>query len=324
DLPTRTRLRLPVPALLAGIQSGRRRDLDRHRRLHRPSHPSIFCTDMNLPSPASRADNGPGYPRYFRIAGQWINSYTVFLCVGIYLGILVIAALAQSSGMPPLRVGPWLTRARDHRSGRRESVSPARLPPALFWKERLSKRVERQRWWLEPLRRVARDGSLFLRGRAPARHSRERLLRFPGRWHSRGRLLGAARLRVQWLLRRPGNARLVRRVPARHPRRAPTARPRTVSGNGLVAPRRHRVHLALAQILPAGKLRAGRPGVVWTGSLFPGTPARSPGSHRWPRAHQSMRRRRTRLGRRRRFAGEGIRIVSRVCRQRRRTDFPGY
>ena len=35
-----------------------------------------------------------------------------------------------------------------------------------------------------------------------------------------------------------------------------------------------------------------------------------------------MRRRRTRLGRRRRFAGEGIRIVSRVRRQRPRTDFP--
>ena len=29
------RLRLPVPTLLAGIQSSRRRDLDRHRRLHR-------------------------------------------------------------------------------------------------------------------------------------------------------------------------------------------------------------------------------------------------------------------------------------------------
>src|SRR5262249_19919756 len=38
DLATRTRLRLPVPALLAGIQFSRRRDLDRHRRLHRPSH----------------------------------------------------------------------------------------------------------------------------------------------------------------------------------------------------------------------------------------------------------------------------------------------
>jgi hypothetical protein len=65
----------------------------------------MFCTEMNLPSPASRADNDPGYPRYFRIAGQQVGSYKVFLCVGIYLGILVIAALAQSSGIPPLRVG---------------------------------------------------------------------------------------------------------------------------------------------------------------------------------------------------------------------------
>jgi hypothetical protein len=60
---------------------------------------------MNLSSAASRADDSPGYPRYFRIAGQWVSSYKVFLCVGIYLGILVIAALAQSSGIPPLRVG---------------------------------------------------------------------------------------------------------------------------------------------------------------------------------------------------------------------------
>ena len=59
---------------------------------------------MNLPSPASRADNGPGYPRYFRIAGRWVNSFKVFLCVGIYLGILVIAAIAHSSGIPPLGV----------------------------------------------------------------------------------------------------------------------------------------------------------------------------------------------------------------------------
>jgi hypothetical protein len=34
-----------------------------------------------------------------------------------------------------------------------------------------------------------------------------------------------------------------------------------------------------------------------------------------------MRRRRSRLGRRRRFAGAGIRIVSRVRRQRRTTDY---
>src|SRR5438445_10681820 len=63
----------------------------------------MFCTDMNLPAPASRADNC--YPRYFRIAGRWVNSYKVFLCVGIYLGILVSAAGAQSSGISPLRVG---------------------------------------------------------------------------------------------------------------------------------------------------------------------------------------------------------------------------
>jgi prolipoprotein diacylglyceryltransferase len=63
---------------------------------------------MNLPSPAARADNGKSfksYPRYFRIAGQWVSSFKVFFCVGVCLGIFVIAALAQSSGFPPLRVG---------------------------------------------------------------------------------------------------------------------------------------------------------------------------------------------------------------------------
>lgn len=60
---------------------------------------------MSLPSPASRAGNGPGYPRYVRIAGQWVSSFKLFLCLGICLGIFVIAALAQSSGFPPLRVG---------------------------------------------------------------------------------------------------------------------------------------------------------------------------------------------------------------------------
>jgi phosphatidylglycerol:prolipoprotein diacylglycerol transferase len=60
---------------------------------------------MTLPSPASRADNGIGYPRYVRIAGRWVSSFKVFLCLGICLGIFVIAAVAQSSGVPPLRVG---------------------------------------------------------------------------------------------------------------------------------------------------------------------------------------------------------------------------
>ena len=60
---------------------------------------------MTVPSPASRFENGPAYPRYVRIAGHWVGSFKVFLCLGICLGIFVIAALAQSSGLPPLRVG---------------------------------------------------------------------------------------------------------------------------------------------------------------------------------------------------------------------------
>ncbi len=56
----------------------------------------------------ARFDPNPacaGYPRYFKIAGHWVNSYKVFLCVGIYGAILVIAALAQSANLSPLPVG---------------------------------------------------------------------------------------------------------------------------------------------------------------------------------------------------------------------------
>lgn len=47
----------------------------------------------------------PGFPRDFRIAGHWVNSYKVLLCVGMYVGVLVSAAVAQSSGYSPLRMG---------------------------------------------------------------------------------------------------------------------------------------------------------------------------------------------------------------------------
>jgi phosphatidylglycerol:prolipoprotein diacylglycerol transferase len=46
-----------------------------------------------------------GFPRYFWIAGTWINSYQVLLCVGIYLGSLATAFVAQQSGLSPLRLG---------------------------------------------------------------------------------------------------------------------------------------------------------------------------------------------------------------------------
>ena len=45
------------------------------------------------------------FPRYFKIGGAWINLYKVFLIVGIYVGSLTAAALAQSQGRSPLRVG---------------------------------------------------------------------------------------------------------------------------------------------------------------------------------------------------------------------------
>ena len=55
-------------------------------------------------TPLNRA-TGTGYPRFFRIAGYSVNSYKVFLCIGIYVGAITAAALASSSGLSPLRVG---------------------------------------------------------------------------------------------------------------------------------------------------------------------------------------------------------------------------
>ena len=50
----------------------------------------------------------PAFPRYFRIAGYWVNSYKVFLCVGIYSGILLSAAVGERSGISPLKLGAGL------------------------------------------------------------------------------------------------------------------------------------------------------------------------------------------------------------------------
>ena len=49
-----------------------------------------------------------GFPRYFRIAGYAVNSYKVFLCVGIYSGILLSAAVGERSGLSSLRLGAGL------------------------------------------------------------------------------------------------------------------------------------------------------------------------------------------------------------------------
>jgi prolipoprotein diacylglyceryltransferase len=62
-------------------------------------------TDMNPPSAESRMHSGPAFPRYIRIGGQWVSAFKLCLCFGVCLAIFVIAALAQSSGFPPLRVG---------------------------------------------------------------------------------------------------------------------------------------------------------------------------------------------------------------------------
>jgi prolipoprotein diacylglyceryltransferase len=44
------------------------------------------------------------YPRYFRVFGRWVNSYKFFLCIGLYVAILVSAAAAGRSEMSTLKV----------------------------------------------------------------------------------------------------------------------------------------------------------------------------------------------------------------------------
>jgi prolipoprotein diacylglyceryltransferase len=44
------------------------------------------------------------YPRYFRVCGYWVNSYKFFLCIGLYVAILVSAAAARRWEMSTLRV----------------------------------------------------------------------------------------------------------------------------------------------------------------------------------------------------------------------------
>jgi phosphatidylglycerol---prolipoprotein diacylglyceryl transferase len=54
---------------------------------------------------APAAGASPGFPRYFNIGGHWVNSYKFFLCIGIYAGTVVSAAVAERSGLSPLRMG---------------------------------------------------------------------------------------------------------------------------------------------------------------------------------------------------------------------------
>lgn len=54
---------------------------------------------------SGQAEAQIGFPRFFKIGGFWINSYKAFLIVGIYVGTLATAGLAQSVGLAPLRIG---------------------------------------------------------------------------------------------------------------------------------------------------------------------------------------------------------------------------
>jgi phosphatidylglycerol:prolipoprotein diacylglycerol transferase len=51
------------------------------------------------------SDGSMGFPRFFKVGGYRVSAYKVFLCIGIYSGILVSAAVAARSGIPPLRMG---------------------------------------------------------------------------------------------------------------------------------------------------------------------------------------------------------------------------
>jgi prolipoprotein diacylglyceryltransferase len=56
-------------------------------------------------APALTAAAQIGFPRFFTIVGHSVNSYKVFLSVGIWAGTLATAVTADLSGLSPLRAG---------------------------------------------------------------------------------------------------------------------------------------------------------------------------------------------------------------------------
>src|SRR5205085_1778359 len=90
----------------SGLRSRRGKRLRVRRFLEFATASLILCWLATVMRPSEQARTiPPGFPRDFRIAGHWINSYKVLLCVGIYVGVLVSAAFAQSLGLSPLRIG---------------------------------------------------------------------------------------------------------------------------------------------------------------------------------------------------------------------------
>ena len=264
-----------------------------------------------------RADSGKSYksyPRYVRIAGQWVSSFKVFLCLGICLGIFVIAALAQSSGFPPLRVGLGaLALAIIGLAGAR--VYHLLVHHALYF----GKDARHNVW-----NSGDGGGSIFgaLLAVAPCSFAVARLLHVPASvfWDflGAGIVAGGFWLRLGcafngccggretrgwcgvWLHDTGGVRR--RRIPVQFLEMAWWL----LGGIGFI--------WLWPRSFPPGNYALGVLGLVWAGPLFPRAAARSPRSRRRPGAHQSMRRRRARFGRRRRFAGKGIRIVTGVVR----------
>jgi prolipoprotein diacylglyceryltransferase len=59
---------------------------------------------MSAHGQSNRAAN-TGFPRFFTFLGYPVSAYKFFLCVGIYVGTLMTALLANSSGLSPSRVG---------------------------------------------------------------------------------------------------------------------------------------------------------------------------------------------------------------------------
>jgi phosphatidylglycerol:prolipoprotein diacylglycerol transferase len=78
-------------------------------------------------------------PRYFRFGRFQVNPYKVFLCVGIYSGIVVSSIVAEASGISPVRMGAGallcavvgLVGARVYYL----AVSFRRFPKDRFWAE---------------------------------------------------------------------------------------------------------------------------------------------------------------------------------------------
>ena len=284
DVAARLRHRLCAFARLARVQPCRRGHHGwgaGHSRANGRHDDGSHLMGWSLPA----ADTRAGFPRYFRIGTHRVSAYKVFLCIGIYIGTLVSAAVAQRSGFSPLLMGVGAWRVPSWEWPERE-FSTSWCSHAAMRRSLLARGVESGKRRLVFVRRP-HHRAVFLCADRLAEDSRGGLLGPHDLRHCRACGLRAPGLRFQRLLWRKKNGPMVRRLPARYPRHSPATNSRSMARNRLVAAGGRGTRLVLALFLAARILRVGCAVLVWSGTLLDGAAARAAGRRGRAGARQS-------------------------------------